>query len=473
MDIKGVKLRKGMTKEEVNELIGKWLTLEDEVYLGDKYKHSWRCECGDVFSRVWSDIKQRNMINCGCTKYKRQEERYKYEVEKDGEYEYIRSYRKGDILPNGRIVNNKTYIQVKHKYCGGVYEVRTDCFIDLNHRCTTCCGSYEKSFAYHIEVELGESLEKYWDFEKNTVDPYHISKNSNKKVWINCTETDYHGSYNIRADRFIVAKIKNNQGCPYCHNKKVHPKDSFAQYHIDHTDKDFLTKYWSNKNTVNPWSISPVCTTKVWIKCQEHNYHNYKGGYEIVCSSFTQGRRCSYCYSKKIHPLDSFGYKHFDKVMSWHPDNDISPFKVPLKSDFKYKFICSKCSYQWSAKLYHVSNGTWCPQCSASKGEKRISEYLRLNNIEFIYDEGFFKDLLSYRNKPLRPDFILPDHKIWIEYDGEFHYKKYYEEQNYETLKEHDRRKDEYAKEHGWKMIRIPYWEFDNIEEILKNELII
>ena len=43
-----------------------------------------------------------------------------------------------------------------------------------------------------------------------------------------------------------------------------------------------------------------------------------------------------------------------------------------------------------------------------------------------------------------------------------------YDEDEYKTLKIHDKRKDEYAKKHGWKLIRIPYWEFDNIENILE-----
>ena len=72
----------------------------------------------------------------------------------------------------------------------------------------------------------------------------------------------------------------------------------------------------------------------------------------------------------------------------------------------------------------------------------------------------------------LRPDFILPDYKIWIEYDGEFHYEKMYEGDYSDEIRIHDKRKDEYAKKHGWKLIRIPYWEFDNIENILEKELI-
>ena len=34
-----------------------------------------------------------------------------------------------------------------------------------------------------------------------------------------------------------------------------------------------------------------------------------------------------------------------------------------------------------------------------------------------------------------------------------------------------DKIKNKYAKKHSWKLIRIPYWEFDNIETILNKEL--
>lgn len=387
MSIKDIKLIKGMVKEEVNGLIGEWLTLEDEVYVNAKHKHNWKCKCGNVFERTWNSLKGNKFFNCGCIGYNQQEERYKYEVEKTGEYEYIRSYRKGDTLPNGRVVKCSPYIQIKHKYCGSIYYVDNNSFINGGKRCGKCCQKYENSFAYHIEVELNEPLEKYWDFEKNTVNPYHIKRSSGKKIWIKCQEKRYHGSY------------------------------------------------------------------------------------EIGCNKFTLGRRCSYCDNKKVHLLDSFGYRNFDKVQSWHPDNEISPFKVAPNSGKKYKFICPDCGHEWETSLYNTSNGTWCPMCKSSKGEKEISKLLKLKNIWFIKNEEYFGDLKGLGGKPLRPDFILPDHKIWIEYDGEFHYKKMYDDDNYEILKEHDKRKDKYAKEYGWKIIRIPYYDFDNIENILKNEL--
>ena len=93
------------------------------------------------------------------------------------------------------------------------------------------------------------------------------------------------------------------------------------------------------------------------------------------------------------------------------------------------------------------------------------------DNIKYIYNESYFKDLLSPSNNPLKPDFILPDYKIWIEYDGEFHYDKYYDSQNFEMLQIHDEIKNQYAIKNNWKLIRIPYWDFDSIENIINKEL--
>ena len=88
-----------------------------------------------------------------------------------------------------------------------------------------------------------------------------------------------------------------------------------------------------------------------------------------------------------------------------------------------------------------------------------------------IYNKPYFKDLISDIGNPLKPDFIIPKLKIWIEYDGIFHYKKVFDGDNYSKLKHHDKLKDEYAKKHSWNLIRIPYWELNNIENILNEKL--
>ena len=95
-------------------------------------------------------------------------------------------------------------------------------------------------------------------------------------------------------------------------------------------------------------------------------------------------------------------------------------------------------------------------------------DWLNINNIKYIYDEPYFNNLFGVNGGLLRPDFILPNYKIWIEYDGEFHYENKMNEDCYKALLIHDEIKNKYAKENGWKLIRIPYWDFENIENILE-----
>ncbi|GAA0102448.1 hypothetical protein UT300012_31630 [Paraclostridium bifermentans] len=468
MNLKNIKLVKCMTKNEVNELTKDYILLEDEIYMGVSYRHNWKCKCGGIIEgRTWDAIKQNKSILCSTCKHNEIELRYKTEVEKTGDYEYIRAYFKHDVLPNGRVVGDSPYIQVKHKYCGSIYETNASGFINRDHRCSKCCHKYENSFAYHIEQELGESLDKYWDFDKNTVNPYYISKYCNDEVWIKCKEKDYHGSYEIMCGNFI-----NGVRCGYCYNRKVHPLDSFGQYLQDNN----LLHLWSDKNDVDPFTISKSSSKKVWMLC-DNKYKNeinntmkrdYHGDYEVARNNFIAGNRCPYCINRKIHKYDSFGYLYPEKAKCWHEDNDKNPYEVAPSSGKKFKFRCDECGHEWNITPKHISEEKWCPKCASSKGEKRIKEYLDRNNIRYIHDEPYFKDLLSDLGNPLRPDFILPEPKIWIEYDGEFHFKKMFKGDNYETLKIHDKRKNEYAKKHGWKMVRIPYTKFDEIEIILK-----
>ena len=95
---------------------------------------------------------------------------------------------------------------------------------------------YEESFAYHIEVELGIDLDDIWNWDKNNelgINPYEITKQSNKKVWLYCLEHDYHNydregnriGYQIACNHFY-----NNRRCSYCHKgiSEIHWKDSLA-----------------------------------------------------------------------------------------------------------------------------------------------------------------------------------------------------------------------------------------------------
>ena len=221
------------------------------------------------------------------------------DIVEERKYKYIGSYKKNEITMDGKNKNKRqNYIRIKCSYCGNEYDIRTISF-KRGMNCTNCCNSYENSFAYHIQVELKEGLNKYWNWEKNIVNPYCIAKQSNKKVYIKCAKTDYHNSYLVTPSHFYTG-----DRCPYCNSSashKVHPKDSFAQWGIDNIDKEFLTKYWSPKNTLNPWELAPRSRKKIWILCQDKDYHNDNGGYKVSCNKFYNGNRCPYCSHKGNH----------------------------------------------------------------------------------------------------------------------------------------------------------------------------
>ena len=112
--------------------------------------------------------------------------------------------------------------------------------------------------------------------------------------------------------------------------------------------------------------------------------------------------------------------------------------------------------------------------CYNSFGENKIRKFLKSKKIKF-FEEYKFSDCINIR--PLRFDFYLPKKNICIEYDGRFHFEMkedFYGDKAEQVLLENQQRdkiKDEYCFKNNIKLIRIPYWEFENIEEILVKEL--
>ena len=393
-----------LTYEEVKNYIeSHGYKLVSTEYKNNSDKLITICPNGNIYKVSYNKFKQNR--RCLCCRKKEMELEHKVKVDNTGEYKHIKSYFTGDILPNGKVAKTG-HMLVKHLYCNSEYLIQTINFINVGQKCSRCCGSYEKSFAHHIEVELGEPLEKYWDFEKNTVNPYHIWKNAHKKVWIKCQ------------------------------NKDVNELNGLMK-------KD------------------------------------YHGSYEIGCDSFSQGVRCSKCtlsgQNSKVNPYDSFGYHNFDKVLSWHPDNEISPFKVAINSHKKYKFICPECGGVFKRSLANASKyNIYCPKCSMSEGEKVISKFLNYNNIEYEYEKTY-NDLIGTGYGNLSYDFYLPNYNLLIEYQGRQHedYIKgiHISYNDFEKQQEHDKRKRQYAKDNNIKLLEIWYYDFDNIEEILEKEL--
>lgn len=120
--------------------------------------------------------------------------------------------------------------------------------------------------------------------------------------------------------------------------------------------------------------------------------------------------------------------------------------------------------------------------CLCSNGEYKIKELLKEANINFIYDKAYFKDLFLTSNYIGRYDFILLNKQNkpfrLIEFDGKQHYQAYPfygGEEAFLHRLENDKIKNDYALKHSLPLIRIPYWEINNltIDKILDDTYLV
>lgn len=248
----------------------------------------------------------------------------------------------------------------------------------------------------------------------------------------------------------VYNAFQQGKRCPYC-NGGVRLEYEYVKEYIESFGYKLLSTEYKN------------CESKLLIQCN----NNHKP-YLATWNDFQQGNRCPYCANELRSENQKHSYEYIKNEIEKESYKLLS--KEYINTHEKLLIQCNE-GHIYEVTFNNFQQGRRCPICNISKGEQKIINWLKNNNIKYIYDQPYFDDLLSPSGNPLRPDFIIEDRKIWIEFDGEFHYKKYYEEQNLEQIKIHDEIKNNYAKENGWKLIRIPYWEINNIEKVLEKEL--
>ena len=187
---------------------------------------------------------------------------------------------------------------------------------------------------------------------------------------------------------------------------------------------------------------------------------------------FLNGHYCPFCGvirqgKKRAIPIEQI---KIDFNVA-HPNNfftyDWSTYK---NSTTKMKIYCPICeNYFWQTPTKH-KNGYGCCICKTSNAELKIEFYFKQNKIEYEKQKTF-KDCKYIKH--LKFDFYLPKHNILIEYDGQQHYEfvEYFHKTHdkFEEQQLKDKIKNNYCYVNKIKLIRIPYWDEKNIENILIN----
>lgn len=219
-------------------------------------------------------------------------------------------------------------------------------------------------------------------------------------------------------------------------------------------------------------------TTKVSI-----NFNCGHKPHKITPYNYKRDIGCPICNFEKIAELKK--YKSKEKLYKLADERNHKILGEYKGNDTKIliDFNCGHKPHKIIPNAYKL--GVGCPICNSSKGEKEVARVLKEMNIK--YEEQYKFEDCRHIN-PLPFDFYIHKFNICIEYDGRFHYEpvrfKKENETEYdialaqkiaeEKLKETQRRdkiKTDYCRNNGINIIRIPHWEFDNIEKILKKEL--
>ena len=373
-------------------------------------------------------------------------------------------------------INNINYEVISNEYLGSDKYLKCRCFIcneefDIiwdniksKKGCPYCAG--KKVGLSNCLATKNPELAKEWHPTKNgDLTPYDVTCGNGDEIWWQCNK-----GHEWQAP--IYNRHGNNSGCPYCSGFYASEDYNLLK------DNSELCKEWDyNRNEKRPEEYTPNSSESVWWKCEK--------GHEwpaiIYSRNKDNGNGCPYCsgfYPSKDYNL----LKDNPKLCEdWdYKKNDKRPEDYTPMSGQNVYWKCKECGYKWNVAISDRNRkdgkASGCSQCSESKGEKRCREVLTNFNIpngkQHTFNDlrGIGGGLLRY-DIPAFYDVKQTKLRMLIEYDGIFHYEKQYEDDGFETLQIHDKLKNEYCKLHNIKLIRIPYWDFDNIEEILRKEL--
>jgi hypothetical protein len=278
--------------------------------------------------------------------------------------------------------------------------------------------------------------------------------NNKTKVKINCN--------NCNSDFFQTPNNHlNYHGCPFCSRIK---SGELKKY----TTESFVKKasvIHENKYNYGE-SIYVNSLKKIKINCKKH------GMFEQTPSEHLRGKGCSKCvFENTSNRMKKTQEEFIENANNLH-ENKFDYSKVNyIKSNIKVNIICKKHGEFLQSPNNHLI-GAGCPVCNESKGENKIRGFLVKNKVNFLKEKTFNG---CENKKSLYFDFYLPDYNLLIEYDGALHFKSvnfFGGENGFTYRKNNDELKNKFAFENDIELLRINYFDFDKIDEILNHTLI-
>ena len=328
-------------------------------------------------------------------------------------------------------VNSRTKVTIRDKRCGHMWNVAPSTPL-RGYGCPKCAGVKKKTHSEFID-------------ELKTINPdIEILSgyvNANAKIKCKCRICGFKWEA-------VPYALVRGQGCGRCYGLHLSDDDFVNKLQEVHPHINLNGHYNGMHNTTS--FICKIDGT-VWNNTP-HNVIRTKYGCP-TCISRNQSDRQYWTNDKYLDELA--------KVCNY-----IIPAEHYNGWNTQINHKCERCGYMWKISPTSILHNPHCPSCDGSKGERQVAEILDKYHIIYECQKKF--DDLKYINS-LRYDFYLPTLNTLIEYDGQYHYQPIISQEAFEKSKIRDELKNNYALEHNINLIRIPYWDYENIESILVN----
>jgi very-short-patch-repair endonuclease len=204
--------------------------------------------------------------------------------------------------------------------------------------------------------------------------------------------------------------------------------------------------------------------TKVKIICPIHGIFEQR-----PCKHLNAGQKCPKCSIIKVSDSHKYDTKKFIELsINKHGDKYDYSLTEYKKAHEKLLIKCPKHGI-FKQMAYSHLNGIGCPNCSTSKGEIIVENYLRQNFFNYEKQKTF--DGCVYK-KLLRFDFYLPEFNICIEYDGNSHFKPWHNDNDgiiFSETKLKDSIKNDFCHKMGIKLIRVNMSNINELNFLIKD----
>lgn len=349
--------------------------------------------------------------------------------------EKIKNSLGDEYIVVGNYINSKTKIKMLHIGCGREYEA-TPKEMTKSKKPTKCPHCF-KSFKKDMKTLQSEVDNIFGKGKLEIVGPKEYTNNK-MELKVHCNQCNH--DFNSKPYRLT----SNRNGCPCCYGNKKMSIEEIQEKFDNLRGKNFIKIKDISKDRKLDVEI---------IECG----HKYSG---VNFSNLLNIKKCRIC-SGKFKYSKSELIERFSEV---DPDYEILDVGEYINSPAL--IMHKKCSHKFNMYYYNFRDrGQRCPNCfnKNSIGEEIITDYLRENNVSFEVQMKL--DGLNYKNS-LSVDFKIGD--VYIEYDGEFHFKKQYDSHNLEESIRRDDIKNKFFFERNIKLIRIPFLYKDKLHEIIQ-----